>query len=88
MSVDGGGTIDMSVARDPSLGTYETLSSKVRELRALLATGVDLRVAESKRRQYERCLAMLEEEMPGARITELLRFELEGLSEFPPSGYD
>src|SRR5262245_56161849 len=59
--------------------------SKVRELRSLLATGIDPEIAESKRRHYERCLAMLEEQAPGGRIPELLRFELEALREFPPA---
>lgn|SRR5262245_9431661 len=58
--------------------------SKVRELRMMLATGVDPEVAESKRGHYEKCLAMLEEQAPGERIPELLRFELEALREFPP----
>ena len=58
--------------------------SKVRELRLLLATGVDPEIAESKRRHYEKCLAMLEEFTLGAPIAELLRFELEALREFPP----
>ena len=58
--------------------------SKVRELRLLLATGADPEIAESKRRHYEKCLAMLEEFALGAPIAELLRFELEALREFPP----
>ena len=60
--------------------------SKVRELRLLLATGVDPEIAESKRHHYEKCLAMLEEDAPDGRIPELLRFELEALREFPPTG--
>src|SRR5262245_19128254 len=60
--------------------------SKVRELRLLLATGVDPEIADSKRRHYEKCLAMLEEQDPDGRIPELLRFELEALREFPPTG--
>jgi (p)ppGpp synthase/HD superfamily hydrolase len=59
--------------------------SKVRELRFLIATGIDTGIAESKRHHYERCLAMLEETTPGSRITELLRFELEALDAFPPA---
>src|SRR5262245_8970669 len=59
--------------------------SKVRELRAVLAAGLDPELAERKRRHYEKCLAMLEELTPGGRSAELLRFELEALMEFPPA---
>jgi hypothetical protein len=58
--------------------------SKVRELRAMLAGGMDPAGAESKRRHYRRCLAMLEKTIPGSRLVELLRFELEALEALPP----
>ena len=59
--------------------------SKVRELRALIAGGLDPVEAESKRSHYKKCLAMLEEETaPDDRLVELLRFELEALEALPP----
>ncbi len=58
--------------------------SKVRELRALIAGGLGSNEAESRRRHYTKCLAMLEEIIPGSRIVESFRFELEALEEFPP----
>jgi (p)ppGpp synthase/HD superfamily hydrolase len=58
--------------------------SKVRELRALIAGGVDPEEAEGKRRHYTKCLAMLEESAPDDRLVELLRFELEALEALPP----
>ena len=39
-----------------------------------------------KRDHYRKCLAMLEETIPGSRIVELLRFELEVLEKLPPHG--
>lgn len=58
--------------------------SKVRELRMQLAQGLDPAEAEVKLRRYRKGLAMLEEEVPGNRIAELLRFELEALVALPP----
>jgi (p)ppGpp synthase/HD superfamily hydrolase len=60
-------------------------ASKVRELRVLLARGADPAEAESKRRHYRESLAMLEDMIPGSRVVELLRFELEALDELPPA---
>ena len=60
--------------------------SKVRELRGLIVVGADREIVKSKRRHYWRCLTMLEETIPGSRITELLRFELEALDILPPRG--
>jgi (p)ppGpp synthase/HD superfamily hydrolase len=59
--------------------------SKVRELRMLLASGMDPEQAAIKRRRYEASLAMLESEAPAERLVELLRFELEALHAFPPT---
>ncbi len=59
--------------------------SKARELRALIAGGLASNEAESKRRHYTKCLAMLEETIPGSRVVESLRFELEALEELPPT---
>jgi (p)ppGpp synthase/HD superfamily hydrolase len=58
--------------------------SKVRELRILLLTGFPEEEAEAKRDHYRKCLAMLEETIPGSRVVELLRFELEILEKLPP----
>jgi (p)ppGpp synthase/HD superfamily hydrolase len=58
--------------------------SKVRELRILLLTGFPEEEAEAKRDHYRKCLAMLEETIPGSRVVELLRFELEALDKLPP----
>jgi hypothetical protein len=58
--------------------------SKVRELRTLLVGGFDPREAQKKSRRYRRSLEMLEQEIPGSRLVEILRFELEALDELPP----
>lgn len=59
--------------------------SKVRELRTLLANGLDERQAEIKSRRYWKSLDMLEQTTPDKRLVELLRFELEALRELPPA---
>ena len=58
--------------------------SKVRELRALLASGPPTAETEAKLRHYQASLEMLEEVMPGSHLVELLRFELEALEQIPP----
>jgi (p)ppGpp synthase/HD superfamily hydrolase len=58
--------------------------SKVRELRMLLARGLDRREAERKLRRYRKSLDMLDRTIPGSRVVELLRFELEALEKLPP----
>jgi (p)ppGpp synthase/HD superfamily hydrolase len=58
--------------------------SKVRELRYLIANGLAADEAEVKLGRYRNALAMLEREIPGSRIVELLRFELESLAALPP----
>ena len=58
--------------------------SKVRELRAMLARGIDAAETPGKREHYERSLAMLERVIPGSRVVEVLRFELEELAALPP----
>ena len=58
--------------------------SKVRELRTLMTRGLDRAEAEVKLRRYRRSLDMLEHAIPGSRIVELLRFELEALEQLPP----
>jgi (p)ppGpp synthase/HD superfamily hydrolase len=62
--------------------------SKVRELRILLATGLDRAEAETKLRRYWKSLAVLEQTIPESRVTELLRFELEALENLPPRPSD
>jgi (p)ppGpp synthase/HD superfamily hydrolase len=58
--------------------------SKVRELRMLIAGGIDRERAETKLRRYRKSLDMLEQAIPHSRIVELLRFELEALENLPP----
>ena len=59
--------------------------SKVRELRTMLARGVAGEEVAVKRERYAKSLAMLEDAIPGSRLVELLRFELEALDELPPA---
>jgi (p)ppGpp synthase/HD superfamily hydrolase len=58
--------------------------SKVRELRLMLAKGVDRDSIAVRRERYWKALGMLEETIPGSRLVELLRFELETLATLPP----
>jgi (p)ppGpp synthase/HD superfamily hydrolase len=58
--------------------------SKVRELRALVAAGASPEETAVKHQRHRRSLEMLEDVMPGSRLTELLRFELETLETLPP----
>lgn len=60
--------------------------SKVRELRMLIAQGLDPQKTAAKLRRYGKSLRMLEQEIPDNRIVELLRFELEALENLPPRG--
>ena len=60
--------------------------SKVRELRYLLASDAAPDEAETKLGRHHKSLAMLEQEVPGSRLVELLRFELESLDVLPPHG--
>jgi (p)ppGpp synthase/HD superfamily hydrolase len=58
--------------------------SKVRELRMLLARGLDPGQASVKLHRYSKSLEMLEHEIPDSRVVELLRFELEAHESLPP----
>jgi (p)ppGpp synthase/HD superfamily hydrolase len=58
--------------------------SKVRELRMAIATGLDPAAAQRKLARYQKSLAMIEQALPGSRLAELLRFELEALEALPP----
>jgi (p)ppGpp synthase/HD superfamily hydrolase len=60
--------------------------SKVRELRIMIARGISDDSLAIRRERYEKALAMLEETIPGSRLVELLRFELEALDALPPGG--
>jgi (p)ppGpp synthase/HD superfamily hydrolase len=59
--------------------------SKVREIRMALAAGAPRERLEPKLRRHRASLAMLEETIPGSRLVELLRFELEALDQLPPA---
>jgi (p)ppGpp synthase/HD superfamily hydrolase len=58
--------------------------SKVREIRTALASGVPWEELETKLARHRASLAMLDRAIPGSRIVELLRFEIEALDELPP----
>jgi (p)ppGpp synthase/HD superfamily hydrolase len=58
--------------------------SKVREIRTALAAGASADLLGSTLQRHRESLAMLEETIPGSRLVELLRFEIESLSEMPP----
>ena len=59
---------------------------KVRELRTALVRGLDPETAGMKFERYHKSLAMLDEVIPGSRLVEILRFELEALEQLPPEG--
>ena len=59
--------------------------SKVRELRTMLVTGIGQGEAAIRLERYGRSLAMLEQTIPGGRLVELLRFEIEALNSMPPA---
>jgi (p)ppGpp synthase/HD superfamily hydrolase len=59
--------------------------SKVREIRMALAAGTSRADVEDKLRRHHESLEMLEATIPGGRLVELLRFELETLDELPPA---
>jgi (p)ppGpp synthase/HD superfamily hydrolase len=58
--------------------------SKVRELRMLVALGLDPDEAAVRLGRYRKSLQMLDEILASSRIVELLRFELEALERLPP----
>jgi (p)ppGpp synthase/HD superfamily hydrolase len=63
--------------------------SKARELRMLIGNGrIDPAEAETKLRRYRQGLEMLEDVIPGSRLVEILRFELESLQSLPPTARD
>lgn len=58
--------------------------SKVRELRMLTLQDPDDPEIEVRLERYQHSLEMLEQQIPGSRLVELLRFELEALEMMPP----
>jgi (p)ppGpp synthase/HD superfamily hydrolase len=58
--------------------------SKVRELRMLIAAGLDRDAAAIKLRRYRKSLDMLEQATLDSQVIELLRFEVEALEALPP----
>ena len=58
--------------------------SKVRELRLRLASGFNPEDIESALSRHRASLVMLEDTIPGTRLVDVLRFELEALQELPP----
>ena len=58
--------------------------SKVRELRYLAAAGLGRAEIEQKLDRHRQSLAMLEVALPGSRLVDLLRFELESFDALPP----
>ena len=72
-------------AGGPALVVYAADKvSKVRELRMLIAAGLDRDASTTKLQRYRKSLAMLEQATPASRVVELLRFELEALETLPP----
>ena len=59
--------------------------SKVREIRTALVAGVPWAELEPKFARHRQSLAMLDQVIPGSRLVDVLRFEIEALSELPPS---
>lgn len=73
-------------AEDEAVAVYAADKvSKVRELRITMATDPEDPEIPGRLRRYRRSLAMLEERIPGSRLVELLRFELEALEQLPPA---
>lgn len=60
--------------------------SKVRELRYLVAAGLDRSQVETRLERHRKSLEMLETALAGSRLVELLRFELESFDALPPRG--
>jgi hypothetical protein len=59
--------------------------SKVRELRGLIHGGIEPSQAEARLNRYRRSLDMLEQAIPGSRLVEALRFEIEAIERLPPA---
>jgi (p)ppGpp synthase/HD superfamily hydrolase len=57
--------------------------SKARELHALIAGGLSSQETSLRWERLRRALAMLDEAIPGSRLVELLRFEVETLDALP-----
>ncbi len=73
-------------AEDEAVAVYAADKvSKVRELRMTMATDPADPEIPARLRRYRHSLEMLEERIPGSRMVELLRFELEALEQLPPA---
>ena len=59
--------------------------SKVRELRLSMTTNPDDPEIPACLARYRKSLAMLQDTIPGSRLAELLRFELDALEQLPPA---
>lgn len=58
--------------------------SKVREVRLQMTHDADPAGIDARLLRYRKSLEMLEEQIPGSRLAELLRFELEAIEQLPP----
>lgn len=58
--------------------------SEVREIRMALRAGAPRGPLDEKLRRHRESLAMLEQTIPGNRLVDLLRFEIESLVALPP----
>jgi (p)ppGpp synthase/HD superfamily hydrolase len=71
-------------ADDEAIAVYAADKiSKVRELRLLMSRDPEDPQIELRLRRYRKSLEMLEDQIPGSRLTEILRFELEALEGLP-----
>jgi (p)ppGpp synthase/HD superfamily hydrolase len=59
--------------------------AKVREIRIGLVAGTPWSELKAKYARHRESLAMLEQTIPESRLVELLRYEIEALSELPPA---
>ena len=62
--------------------------SKVRELRTLMAAGANREEIEPALIRHRSSLAMLDDTIPGSRLVDILRFEIEALQQLPPPDED
>jgi (p)ppGpp synthase/HD superfamily hydrolase len=58
--------------------------SKVRELRIMIARGLDEDEARIRLQRYRRSVEMLQDSLPDSQLVQTLRFELEALETLPP----
>ena len=71
-------------AHDEAVAVYAADKiSKVRELRLFMSRNPNDPQIELRLHRYRKSLEMLEDQAPGSRLTELLRFELEAIEKLP-----